>query len=47
MKRSYKLKNKEDKFKVEVEMDKIYWIGESVFIWEEEFVVIDRDYLDK
>lgn len=46
MKRKYKLINKVEWYEIVVELDKIYWIADSVIIGDETFIVIDRIWLD-
>jgi len=42
MKRKYELQNKKEKYIVYAEIDKLYNIMETITIWEEEFLILDR-----
>ena len=46
MKRKYKLKNKRDKYEIEVTLDVIHWVMAEVIIGDEVFTVENRKCID-
>lgn len=46
MKRKYLIQHKEDKYKIEIELNILYWIWDEVKVGEETFIVYNREWVD-